>query len=262
VGNKEKRRARSKAVKKLAKIQRRLGAPGPSAAPPFDGPKFGWTYPTAIELAAGGPLVMAEWSLPRSLSAALAKLGRPIPSPVVGFMLVDTGATKTNIAEEVAQQLGLKPVGQSEGYGATGKHVRNDYQAHLSIRIRDALGKETLIESEQQASGVPDLAKHSAALGIKTQGGPVVFIGLLGRDFLQHTTFTYRGTKGSFEIRVHVDSMAKPPPVPTTIHVPSAGEAITNHGGSGAEAAAPGPANKATALPPSASESASSPEKP
>jgi hypothetical protein len=156
------------------------------------------------------------------------KLGRPLPPPVRGFMLVDTGATKTNIAEEAALRLGLRPVGQSRGFGASGQHVRNDYEVHLSIRIIDQHGNKTVIESEQLVSGVPDLMKHSEALGLRNNDRPVAFIGLLGRDFLRHTTFMYSGTRGFFEIRVDLSTMGKPEVLPVSVvQAPAAGQTIS-----------------------------------
>ena len=67
-------------------------------------------YPSPEHLAALGPLVVASWSLPHRLVEKLQKQGRPVPQPVTGALLIDTGATKTSVSEKAAGDLALKPL--------------------------------------------------------------------------------------------------------------------------------------------------------
>ena len=58
-----------------------------------------------------------------------------------------------------------------------------------------------------------DLDASIEPLGIHSGGrseGPL--IGLVGRDFLKHTKFTYDGVRGAYQIEVDVDSLRPLPP--------------------------------------------------
>ena len=200
----QKRLARSKAQKKLANIKKNISPTGPVIKARYADP---------AGLMQVGPLVVAQWSLPMSLQLALTNRGRPVPPPVSGHMLVDTGATKTCIAEEVAQALNLKPVNKMTGTGAGGRHVNNGYFAHLTIVIVDPSGKRTVIENEEMIQGIPELSSHSKKLGILHGGKPVIFVGLLGRDFLRHAKFIYDGAKGLFSLEVNTKMMKAPAPL-------------------------------------------------
>lgn len=161
-----------------------------------------------------GPIVAASWKVPDSLATRLVAAGRPVPAPVVGFMLIDTGARSNCISIEAATDLGLTPVFQEDTYGAHGKQKTPIFEAGLVFSITDSYGNRTEVRSEQRVLGVPDMQKLFDALQVKVGGNvPPRLIGLIGRDFLRHATLIYRGTKGSFEVVLDLTSIA-PPPAP------------------------------------------------
>lgn len=71
-----------------------------------------------------GPLIGAEIRIPDALAKALSEQGQPIPPPVKGYMLIDTGASITSVAEHVFQELNLKPTNIRETIGVHGKKER------------------------------------------------------------------------------------------------------------------------------------------
>ncbi|GAB5547847.1 MAG: hypothetical protein SangKO_076070 [Sandaracinaceae bacterium] len=162
-------------------------------------------YGSAAVLQGAGPLIGAELRVPNAIAEKLGKEGKPIPPPVLGHLLVDTGASSTCIAEDAAQQLGLKPVDVGKTYGAGGLHENNIYQVFIAMHIVDAKHQKTsTISNETRAMGIPKLNNLQGVL--HGNGQPVRLIGLLGRDVLKHATFVYRGSKGSIAIEFDMDS--------------------------------------------------------
>ena len=63
--------------------------------------------PPALALQQRGPVVQVSVSLHESFAKALVQQGKPLPQPVTGWALLDTGASNTCIDDEAAQQLQL-----------------------------------------------------------------------------------------------------------------------------------------------------------
>lgn len=202
MGNEEKRRARAKRKKKQA--ARKKSAPRSTPKPPN---RFKISYESANQLSQLGPLVRAVWSVPEALEAHLKAAGRAVPPPVSGFMLVDTGATRTAIASGVAEKsLGLRTTGVAKTYGAGGLHENPVYFAHFELGITDSkTGAKTTIQRESEVMGIPDLDKPIDGVTETRGGKPVRLIGLLGRDFLQAATLIYNGHEGWIEIKMNLD---------------------------------------------------------
>lgn len=160
-----------------------------------------------------GPHVLAEWAWPSALSFREAALGHAVPPPIAGLILIDTGAMSTSIAEEVAEELGLKAVDTQTVYGAAGPHAANKYFARFRLGLPDPNGGPPhFIDTELLTTGVRDMQKLYDAMGVKlADGSPVRPIGLLGRDFLRFSRLTYHGTDGRFELAVALPSPAKHP---------------------------------------------------
>ncbi|MCP4897576.1 MAG: hypothetical protein GY906_11445 [bacterium] len=160
-------------------------------------------YASPTVLADAGPLIEAAVVIPDQLVAPLKAAGKPIPSPVKGFMLIDTGASRTHISEETAAQLNLKPVGSGATYGAGGLHKRPVYQVKVIVPI-----DRIMLGTSLQVLGIPDLEKPYRNMGTKAAetGEPIRVIGLLGRDFLRHTVLIYGGAEGRVEIWVDEDT--------------------------------------------------------
>ena len=89
------KKAKQKAAQKRARRTRekRKAASAGSSKPPARAPnRFAQNYTRPKDLELIGPLVWAEWSVPDALAKALVADGKPVPAPVTGRMLVDTGA--------------------------------------------------------------------------------------------------------------------------------------------------------------------------
>lgn len=193
----ERNRSKRKAVPK---------GPPPPAPTPAIPTSFNVNYLTPQALQVLGPLVAAQWSVPTALSQILVAAGRPVPPAVSGQMLVDTGAGRTCIAEDAAVELGLKPIGKAKSFGAHGHGETNKYVIHFRFSIVDAQGNRVDIDQERIVASVPQLNEAYGAFQAKAvTGEPVRLIGLLGRDFLRHTKFTYDGTRGAFSMSISLD---------------------------------------------------------
>ncbi len=103
----------------------------------------------------------------------------PLPSPVVGRALIDTGATFTAIDRAAAAQLQLIPVDTIQSGTAGGQQVCPRYPARLAF----------------PGTPIPtiDLPR---AVGVDLSGQG--YIVLLGRDFLARCVLTYNGPFGQF----------------------------------------------------------------
>lgn len=78
-----------------------------------------------------GAVVPIEIHVPPQLAEILTDQGKPIPAPVSGLALVDTGATTTCVHEPVLQQLGLNPVSLIQSGTANGPVQQSQYPARL-----------------------------------------------------------------------------------------------------------------------------------
>jgi Aspartyl protease len=80
-------------------------------------PSFTGTLPGLQQL---GPVIQVTISVVDAAAQALKALHQPVPSPVEGNMMIDTGAGGSVVAPGIAARLGLKPVGmQTIGTPAT-----------------------------------------------------------------------------------------------------------------------------------------------
>jgi predicted aspartyl protease len=139
--------------------------------------------PGAMGLVQMGPRIQIRISLGDQFASELVKLGKPVPPPVDGHALIDTGAGSTCIDEEAAKSLNLSVIDvvsmASASHAATKANV---YPAKLEI-----LGlPQPIVINASRAIGAP----------LKVQG----LIALIGRDVLQHCTLIYNGGIGSITL--------------------------------------------------------------
>ena len=64
-------------------------------------------------LVARGPIVPVTITVPDAVQSSHANLESPIPEPVTGFALIDTGATSSCFDNSSALRAGLPTVGKS-----------------------------------------------------------------------------------------------------------------------------------------------------
>ena len=132
--------------------------------------------------------MQVEISVAAALAEYLTQQGTTLPKPVIGWALVDTGATNTAIDEGVATQLGLAPNDVVTLATADGERHAGVY----ACRIRFA------------SPSIPDI-DASRATGVNLAGQDLdgkPIIALVGRDVLSRCVLVYNGTLGQFSISV------------------------------------------------------------
>jgi len=141
------------------------------------------SLPPAIALMQRGPIVQVTIGVEQNIAQQLVSQGTPLPQPVPGVALIDTGATSTCIDDAIAKQLNLPVVDvvsiASASHAETNQSV---YPALIEV-VGIAIKFNAL-----RAIGVP----------LANQGIQV----LIGRDLLQHCTLFYNGMIGSFTLSI------------------------------------------------------------
>lgn len=132
-------------------------------------------------LAAFGPIMQVEVSIPDELAQYFTENNMPIPSPLTGIGLIDTGASITAVDVSIIQQLGIQPVGISNVYTPQGSTQQELFPIKLAF-----------------IGGPPITINFSSVLGSEliNQG----IIALLGRDVLSNCILIYNGTAGHFSL--------------------------------------------------------------
>ncbi len=132
-------------------------------------------------LAVTGPIMQVELSVPDELAQYLTDNNQPIPPPLTGIGLIDTGASITAVDVSIIQQLGIQPVGISNVYTPQGSAQQELFPIKLTF-----------------IGGLPITINFSSVLGseLRNQG----IIALIGRDVLSNCILIYNGTAGHFSL--------------------------------------------------------------
>ncbi len=131
-------------------------------------------------LLAAGPMVTVQIEVPQALSQQLAAAGQPVPPPITGFALIDTGATMTAVDASVVTALGVNPVGVVPVGTAGGPTSQPVYPIRLQIQ--------------------------GVGLGInfsRVTGAPLKsmnLVALLGRDVLARMILIYDGPSSEYTL--------------------------------------------------------------
>lgn len=142
-------------------------------------------------LAASGPIIQVQIQAPQVLAQALQKVAAPLPLPVQGFALIDTGASISSADTSVFTQLGISQNGVALVGTAGGRQQQYTYAARLSF----------------PGTGIPAF-DHPKMLGCDLGGQAVLgipnvkIIALIGRDILKLFVFVYNGTAGVWSISI------------------------------------------------------------
>ena len=72
-------------------------------------------------LAHVGPVLAVSVSIPQALADLYTRQQIPLPTPVTGIALIDTGATKSCVHGPIMGQLGVNPIGVITGLTAAGQ---------------------------------------------------------------------------------------------------------------------------------------------
>ncbi|MFT5431363.1 MAG: hypothetical protein ACI9OJ_002058 [Myxococcota bacterium] len=103
-------------------------------------------------------------------------------------MMIDTGAAFTVIEEPLAFSLGLRPVRFREVIGVDRRPVeRPVFPMSVVLVMHDGLGNRKSVRFKVDIVGVPRAQDEG-------------YVGLLGRDFLQHFELLYDGPKARFSL--------------------------------------------------------------
>lgn len=129
-----------------------------------------------------GPTITVKIGLHDRLQEKRREAGTPIPDPVVGEAIIDTGATVTTIDTSVAQELGLRETGPVQAVGIGGASA--GFTTACSVDIHGLIGNLARAHCH-------DLAKHSTGL-----------LALIGRDVLRHFVLHYNGPKGRITLEL------------------------------------------------------------
>ncbi len=128
-----------------------------------------------LPLTPDGPVLKLGVAVDLPLSQALRSQNRPVPNPVAATLLIDTGASHTNIDSRILSQLPLQPRNQVEVHTPSTNGVPvycNQYSVAL-------IGLPLIL--------VPAILVTGASF----QGQNID--GLLGRDVLGGCVLTYNG---------------------------------------------------------------------
>jgi hypothetical protein len=135
---------------------------------------------------------------PDAVAAALVAAQQPVPLPVQGLALIDTGASLTAVDDNILQNhLKLQPNGNAMISGAHGKKALLTYACKIEFI---AMG---LVTRHPMVVGVQDLIQQG-------------YIALIGRDFLLGKMLVYNGWSGEYTLSwpLRVPATSPPPVLP------------------------------------------------
>lgn len=139
------------------------------------------SIPGSGGLAQFGPCIQITVNVPDQVAAELVRQGKPIPQPISGNALIDTGAGSTCIDEQAAKKLGLPVINVVNMASAShGSHNANVYPAKL------------------QMTGLSVGINATNAIGAPLEAQRL--IALIGRDVLANFILIYNGSQGEFTL--------------------------------------------------------------
>ena len=148
-----------------------------------EGSKAGKDNGAQIEMPPSQALMEAGPRLPVAIAptdehfSALANQGKPLPAPVNGLAMIDTGAARTAVDVDAAKQAGLIAVDSGVVHSAT----------HENARAPVYMCKFLFPGWSMQISPATVLGLSLASQGL---------VALIGRDALSQCIFVYNGSDG------------------------------------------------------------------
>lgn len=131
-----------------------------------------------------GPIIPVQIAVPHALAQHLTSTNAPVPPPINGMALIDTGASITSVDNSAFQNLGVQPVGVATVGGAHGPAQQPVFPASISFPGTQLMGL-----AFNQVLG--------CNISGQATGTPLPLIALVGRDLLAHFIFIYNGPMGS-----------------------------------------------------------------
>lgn len=134
-----------------------------------------------------GPITQVEVHVPTALADFLQQTTQPIPQPVIGWALIDTGATSTCVDSSVIQSLGVPPIGVAAVGTAGGPQQQPVFPAALRFTGMGNTHEE-----------------FASVLGCDLSGQPtpdgLPLLCLVGRDVLKNGLLVYNGMTGGWTL--------------------------------------------------------------
>lgn len=156
-----------------------------------------------------GPMIRAEWRVTPESEGKFKAQHMLVPAPVRGFMVVDTGFLGIGIDSDVAHDLDLQLVGETMLQGLEEHSTQPIYLALLLMPLGIVQGEDLAVGGEVKALCLPRIRDGYDARGLTSPGGEQLrVIGVLGREFLQFTKFTYDGLNGSWNLEIDQSAMS------------------------------------------------------
>lgn len=132
-----------------------------------------------------GAILPVEVNIPKALQDLLNEKRQPVPKPVSGVALIDTGATKSCVDGAVLSGLGIKAIGIVKIGTAKGATQCKLFPASLSFPS---------IKLNVNFSSMAGVNLKGQVI----QGAPL--IALVGRDVLLRCLFIYSGAQGYYTL--------------------------------------------------------------
>jgi|ERR1022692_1495385 hypothetical protein len=145
-----------------------------------------WSQDQGGWLTKDGPVIQVEISMPTALEAWCVQNHVPIPAPVSGYALIDTGASISGIHQPILDQLSLTPIDEIPIVTPAGAGRTPVYPTKVSF--------PSLNVKNQSLSRVV-----GSQLDWKTSQGERIVM-LLGRDLLHNGIFVYNSSFNHFAI--------------------------------------------------------------
>jgi len=149
----------------------------------FENNPSGGHKPSPTTLANLGPVLAVSVSIPQALADLYTRQQIPLPSPITGVALIDTGATRSCVHSPIMSNLGVNPIGVVTSGTAAGPVPHNLFPAHFTFPA-------ARIDID-----------FAAVVGVDLAGQIIngqQLISLIGRDVLSMGIFVYNGPMGAF----------------------------------------------------------------
>lgn len=132
-----------------------------------------------------GAVIDLQISAPDTLIQLLKAQGKPIPNPVNGLGIIDTGAFTTSVNKSILSSFGGKPIG-TRPVNTAGANLNMDvYAAKISFPGTN------IIKPFEETLAMNDL---------KSSYKEVPIIALIGREVLSNCVFIYNGKTGIYTL--------------------------------------------------------------
>src|SRR6266446_5202633 len=101
----------------------------------FEGTPDGRQNFSPKALAQQGPFLEVSVSIPQALVEFYAKENIPIPSPITGIALIDTGASRSCVHGPIMKDLKVSPINVATSHTAAGPVIHSLYPAHFTFPV-------------------------------------------------------------------------------------------------------------------------------